>query len=84
MVHSDSYLAVLIESCNIVASVQREIRIALDVADEKPDGIVYIPLRLEDCSVPDRLKKWHWVPIKAYDYAAKSFCITLRFAVTHE
>lgn len=51
--------------------VQKEIKIALDVADEKPDGTVYIiPLRLEDCGVPERLRKWQWVNFfepKGYD-----------------
>lgn len=38
--------------------VQKEIRIALDAADEKPEGAIYIiPLRLEDCLVPERLEK---------------------------
>ena len=42
--------------------VQREIRIALDAAEEQPDGAIYIiPLRLEDCQVPERLTKWQWV-----------------------
>ena len=42
--------------------VQKEIGVALDRADEKPEGTIYIiPLRLEDCDVPDRLKRWHWV-----------------------
>ena len=42
--------------------VQREIRIALDVADEQPEGAMYIiPLKLEECDVPERLRKWHWI-----------------------
>jgi hypothetical protein len=42
--------------------VQKEIRIALDVADEKPEGTIFIiPVRLEDCTVPDRLRRWQWV-----------------------
>jgi hypothetical protein len=33
--------------------VQKEIRHALDVADEKPDGTIFvIPVRLERCEVP--------------------------------
>ena len=44
--------------------VQKEIKVALDVADEQPDGIIFIiPLRLEECTVPDRLKKWQWVDL---------------------
>jgi hypothetical protein len=46
--------------------VQKEIRLALDVSDEQPEGTIFvIPLRLEDCVVPERLSKWHWVDIFA-------------------
>ncbi len=42
--------------------VQKEIRRALDVAEEKPDGTIFIiPLKVEDCEVPQRLSKWQWV-----------------------
>ena len=42
--------------------VQKEIRLALDVADEKPEGTIFlIPARLEACEVPERLNRWHWV-----------------------
>lgn len=44
--------------------VQREIRFALDVAEEKPEGTVFlIPVKLEPCDVPERLRKWHWVDL---------------------
>ena len=40
---------------------QKEVRLALDAADERPEGTIYIiPLRLEVCEVPDRLRRWHW------------------------
>src|SRR5690242_19385426 len=42
--------------------VQREIRVALEVADEKPEGTIFIiPARLEHCDVPARLQEWQWV-----------------------
>jgi serine/threonine protein kinase len=42
--------------------VQKEIRIALDVADEQPEGAIFIiPLKLEECNVPERLRKWQWI-----------------------
>jgi hypothetical protein len=42
--------------------VQKEIRCALDVADEKPEGSIYIiPARLKECGVPDRLRKFQWL-----------------------
>jgi hypothetical protein len=41
---------------------QKEIKMALDVADQQPKNTIFmIPARLEDCKVPDRLSKWHWV-----------------------
>lgn len=42
--------------------VQKEIRVALDVADEKPEGTIFlVPLRLEECSRPSRLAHLHMV-----------------------
>jgi hypothetical protein len=44
--------------------LQNEIKFALDVADEQPEGTLFvIPLKLEECEVPERLSKWHWVGI---------------------
>jgi len=42
--------------------VQKEIKIALDIADEQPEGTIYIiPLKLEQCEVPERLSHLQWV-----------------------
>jgi formylglycine-generating enzyme required for sulfatase activity len=44
--------------------VQKEIKSALDVADEKPDGTIFIiPARLEECTVPGRLSQWQWLDL---------------------
>ncbi len=41
---------------------QKEIRFALDIAEEQPEGTIFIiPVRLEDCEVPLRLRRSHWV-----------------------
>jgi formylglycine-generating enzyme required for sulfatase activity len=42
--------------------LNKEIRRALDIADEKPEGMIYVvPLRLDECEPSfDRLKKLHW------------------------
>lgn len=49
-------------SINKAGYVQKEIMQALDVADEQPEGAIFlIPLKLEECEVPERLRKWHWV-----------------------
>lgn len=50
--------------------VQKEIKMALDVADEIPEGGVFIiPLKLEECEIPDRLSKWHWEYFDERGYA---------------
>src|SRR5262245_50864769 len=42
----------------------REVRIALDTEQEKPEGEIYIiPARLEACNVPESLSKWQWVDL---------------------
>jgi hypothetical protein len=42
--------------------VQKEIKYTLDVADEQPEGAIFlIPVKLEECEVPQRLRRWQWV-----------------------
>jgi hypothetical protein len=44
--------------------VQKEIKFALDLADEQPEGAIFlIPAKLEECQVPSRLNKWQWVDL---------------------
>lgn len=56
--------------------IQREIRYVLDVADEKPEGAIYIiPVRLMACKVHERLSKLQWVDLfeqKGYQRLLKS------------
>lgn len=53
-------------SINKVGYLQRELKYALDAADEHLDGTIFlIPARLEPCSVPDRLRRWQWVDLFA-------------------
>lgn len=48
--------------------VQKEIKFALDAADEKPEGTIFIiPARLENCNVPERISQFHWVDLFAED-----------------
>jgi len=42
--------------------VQKEINDALKVAEKEPEGTIFlIPLKLEECNVPKRLQRWHWI-----------------------
>lgn len=40
----------------------KEIKLALDTAAEKPEEMIFIiPVRLDDCEVPELLKRYHYV-----------------------
>ncbi|MEW8626868.1 MAG: toll/interleukin-1 receptor domain-containing protein [Candidatus Thiodiazotropha sp.] len=42
----------------------REIRLALEVAEEKPDGTIFIiPARIDSSPVPRQLSRWQWVDL---------------------
>lgn len=41
--------------------VQKEFKLALDVLQEMPEGQIYVvPVRLENCEVPERFRSIHW------------------------
>jgi hypothetical protein len=43
---------------------QKEVRLALDTAMEKPEGEIFIiPARLEECDNLESLRRWHWVDL---------------------
>jgi hypothetical protein len=60
---SDFFLACLsANSVNKRGFLQRENRDALDIWQEKLDSDIYlIPVRLEDCDVPEKLRDFQWV-----------------------
>jgi hypothetical protein len=63
-VHSSDAVVVCLSNNSITKTgyVQKEIRYALDAADERPDDAIFlIPVRLEECNVPTRLSPFHWV-----------------------
>jgi DNA-binding PadR family transcriptional regulator len=44
--------------------IQKEIKLALDAADQKPEGKIFlIPARIDDCDIPSRLKSRQWVDL---------------------
>jgi hypothetical protein len=49
-------------SINKIGFVNTEIKYALDVADEQPEGAIFIiPVKLEECVILERLSAWQWV-----------------------
>ncbi len=62
------------KSINKNGYVQKEIRIALEAADQMPEGRSFlIPVKLEDCSVPERFSSLHWVDLTAPGAQARLF-----------
>ena len=46
--------------------IQKEIKMALDIATEKPESKIFIiPLKWDDCKVPDLLQQWQWVDVSS-------------------
>jgi hypothetical protein len=62
---SDFFLVCLsAHSVNKRGFIQKEIRDALDICQEMLDSDIYlIPVRLEDCDVPERLRDFQWVDL---------------------
>lgn len=51
-------------SVNKTGYVQKEIKVALDAADLRPEGTIFlVPVRLEDCEVPERLAHIHYLDL---------------------
>lgn len=61
---SDVVVVCLSKNFNQAGFRQKEVRIALDTALEKPEGEIFIiPARLERCETLESLRKWHWVDL---------------------
>ena len=61
---SDVIVVCLSRQFNQAGFRQKEVRLALDTAMEKPDGEIFIiPARLEVCENLESLNKWHWVDL---------------------
>ncbi len=59
---ADVVVVCLSKQFNQAGFRQKEVRLALDTAMEKPEGEIFIiPARLEECENLESLRKWHWV-----------------------
>lgn len=53
--------------------IQRELKFVLDIALEKPEGTIFIiPLRLDDCELPRRLRSWQYVDYFPHDHRKRA------------
>ena len=61
---ADVVVVCLSKQFNHAGFRQKEVRLALDTAMEKPEGEIFIiPARLEECDNLESLRKWHWVDL---------------------
>jgi formylglycine-generating enzyme required for sulfatase activity len=61
---SDVVVVCLSNNFNTAGFQQKEVRLALETADEKLEGDIFIiPVRLEECDGPESLTRWQWVDI---------------------
>jgi len=62
-----SHLVLVLISTHSVTKegyLQKELRVVLSVAQEKPDGVVFVvPIRLESCDVPPALRRLQYVDL---------------------
>ncbi|MFN0112945.1 MAG: SUMF1/EgtB/PvdO family nonheme iron enzyme [Blastocatellia bacterium] len=69
-------LCISAQSSNRRGFIQREIKAALDLWEEKtPDDIYFIPLRLEECDLPDQVSEFqcvNWFEPNGWDRLMKS------------
>ncbi len=76
---SDVVVVCLSRQFNKAGIQQKEVRLALDTAMEKPEGEIFIiPAQLEDCENLEHLKKWHVVDLfeeNGYDMLVKALRI---------
>lgn len=63
-VRQSDMVIVCLSKASINAADYLQLKFALDVADEQPAGDIFIiPLRLEECNIPDRLQRWQGVDL---------------------
>ncbi len=61
---ADVVVVCLSKQFNQAGFRQKEVRLALDTAMEKPEGEIFIiPARLEECDNLESLRQWHWVDL---------------------
>jgi hypothetical protein len=61
---ADVVVVCLSKQFNQAGFRQKEVRLSLDTAMEKPEGEIFIiPARLEECDNLESLRKWHWVDL---------------------
>ncbi|MCB0104109.1 MAG: toll/interleukin-1 receptor domain-containing protein [Anaerolineales bacterium] len=78
---ADVVVVCLSKQFNQAGFRQKEVRLALDTAMEKPEGEIFIiPARLEECDTLESLRKYHWVDLFDEGYSILMKSLKLRSA----
>jgi DNA-binding NarL/FixJ family response regulator len=62
-IKASSFIIIFLSKASVVKRgyVQKEFKLALEVLDEMPEETIYIiPVRLDDCPVPNQFSHLHW------------------------
>jgi formylglycine-generating enzyme required for sulfatase activity len=62
-IRASDYILIFLSKTSVAKRgyVQNEFKLALEVLDEIPEGTIYaIPVRLDDCSIPEQFSNLHW------------------------
>jgi hypothetical protein len=62
-INNTDFIVILVsrKACTKRGYVQREIRMALDMTKEVPEGQAYlIPVRIENCDIPEEMSRYHY------------------------
>lgn len=65
-IRSSSHVLVCLSQSSVTKTgyLNKEIKYALDIMVEHPQGKIFIiPARLDDCAIPERLRAWQWVDL---------------------
>ena len=61
--HASDFILIFLSRTSVAKRgyVQREMKLALDAWQELPEGAIHtIPVRLDDCDVPEPFQRFHW------------------------
>jgi len=65
-----------------VGYIQKELRKVIDLADQKPEGTVFIiPIRLDDCPIPRKLQSIHYMdyfPVEQQEVSLRKLLESLK------
>jgi TIR domain len=63
---ASTYVLVCLSRSSVrrIGGLDYDLQAALDVVDQQPEGTTFlIPVRLDNCAIPERLARWQWIDV---------------------